>query len=110
MEAVGTKHLGLEQLEVVRSVIPAVTHVDGTARIQIVRKETSPLMADVLKEFQSLTGVPILINTSFNLKGNPIVNSPVDAVATFLQSGIDILYIDRFRLEQPKRKRLYLRT
>ncbi len=83
----------------------AVRHVDGTARAQVVSPETSPLMAAVLAAFAERTGVPVLVNTSFNLKGDPMVSSPVDAVATFLRSEIDVLYIGRLRVVQPPRRR-----
>ena len=77
--------------ETKRTVIPAVTHVDGTARVQVVRAESNSLLHGLLKAFYGQTGVPVLLNTSFNLKGEPIVNSPEDALATFHRSGIDIL-------------------
>ncbi len=87
--------------------IPAVTHIDGTARVQSVSDEHNPLLSKVIEAFAALTGVPVLINTSFNVKGDPIVNSPVDAVATFLQSEMDCMYIGNLRVEQPKRQRYH---
>jgi carbamoyltransferase len=74
-----------------RSAIPAVTHVDGTARIQTVNQAQNPLFYAILKEFEKLTGLPVLLNTSFNLRGHPIVRTPKEALATFVSSGIDIL-------------------
>ena len=66
-------------------------HVDGTARMQTVREATNPMLYRLLKEFDALTGVPVLINTSFNIKGEPIVETPRDAVACFLTTGVDNL-------------------
>ncbi len=74
-----------------RGVIPAVTHVDDTARVQVVDNDANPRLRGLLKEFEALTGVPVLINTSFNLKGEPIVCSPEDAIDCFKRSGMDIL-------------------
>jgi carbamoyltransferase len=76
-----------------RDKIPAVVHVDGTARVQTVRKETNERLYKLLKEFEALTGVPVLLNTSFNVKGEPIVETPRDAVGCFLSTGIDDLVI-----------------
>ncbi len=74
-----------------RDRIAAVVHVDGTARVQTVREETAPMLYRLLKEFEALTGVPVLVNTSFNVKGEPIVETPRDALACFLTTGIDHL-------------------
>ena len=74
-----------------RDKIPAIVHVDGTARVQTVREETNPMLYRLLKEFDALTGVPVLINTSFNVKGEPIIETPRDAVICFLTTGIDHL-------------------
>ena len=74
-----------------RDKIPAVTHVDGTARVQTVQKEDNEVLYNLLKEFDALTGVPVLLNTSFNVKGEPIVETPIDAVRCFLNTGIDYL-------------------
>ena len=76
-----------------RDRIPAIVHVDGTARVQTVRAETNPMLYRLLKEFEALTGVPVLINTSFNVKGEPIVETPRDAVICFLTTGIDNLVL-----------------
>ena len=76
-----------------RTVIPAVTHEDKTARIQIVTKSINPRYYDLIQAFYQLTGVPVLINTSFNVKGEPIVNTPADAVNCFLDTGIDMLVL-----------------
>jgi carbamoyltransferase len=76
-----------------RDRIPAIVHVDGTARVQTVRAETNPVLYRLLKEFEALTGVPVLINTSFNVKGEPIVETPRDAMICFLTTGIDNLIL-----------------
>jgi len=76
-----------------RDRIPAVVHVDGTARVQTVREQTNPMLYRLLKEFEALTGVPVLINTSFNVKGEPIVETPRDAVICFMTAGIDNLIL-----------------
>ena len=73
--------------------IPAVVHVDGTARVQTVREQTNPVLYRLLREFEALTGVPVLVNTSFNVKGEPIVETPRDAVVCFLTTGIDNLIL-----------------
>ena len=74
-----------------RDKIPAIVHVDGTARVQTVRQEHNPRLYQLLKEFEALTGVPVLLNTSLNVRGEPIVETPADAVACFLATGIDYL-------------------
>ena len=76
-----------------RDRIPAVVHVDGTARVQTVKEATNPMLYRLLREFEALTGVPVLINTSFNVKGEPIVETPDDAVVCFLTTGIDHLVL-----------------
>jgi len=84
-----------------RKEIPAVTHVDGTARPQTVAKETNPLYWQVIKEFESITGVPVILNTSFNVRGEPIVNTPVEAIRCFYGTGIDVLAIGDYIIEKP---------
>jgi carbamoyltransferase len=79
-----------------RGVIPAVTHVDGSARPQTVEKEVNPLYWRLLDEFEKRTGVPVIMNTSFNLRGEAIVHTPTDAVRTFFSSGMDALVIGSF--------------
>ncbi len=83
-----------------RKKIPAVCHVDGTARIQTVNHNQNPLYHDLLKAFKKLTGVPILVNTSFNTRGAPIVCTPKDAVECFWTSPFDALVIQSFLLEK----------
>ncbi|HLJ97671.1 MAG TPA: carbamoyltransferase C-terminal domain-containing protein [Gemmataceae bacterium] len=80
--------------------IPAVRHVDGTARIQTIRREQNPVYYDLLKAFQARTGVPVLVNTSFNTRGEPIVCTPRDAVECFWTSPLDALVIGSFLLEK----------
>jgi carbamoyltransferase len=83
-----------------RSVIPAVTHIDGSARPQTVEKEINPLYWHLLDEFEKRTGVPVIMNTSFNLRGEAIVHTPTDAVRTFFSSGMDALVIGSFLVEK----------
>jgi carbamoyltransferase len=83
-----------------RGVIPAVTHVDGSARPQTVEKEINPLYWRLLDEFEKRTGVPVIMNTSFNLRGEAIVHTPTDAVRTFFSSGMDALVIGSFLVEK----------
>lgn len=95
---------GIEKLNIVRSEIPAVTHIDYSARIQTVTKEDNPIYYDLLKRFYEKTNCPILINTSFNVRGEPIVESPLDAYKCFMRTGIDALVVGNFLLlkeEQP---------
>ena len=79
-----------------RRIIPAVTHVDNSARIQTVAREDNPIFYQLIAEFEKLTGLPVLLNTSFNLRGYPIVNTPRDALETFCTGGIDHLLLERF--------------
>lgn len=83
-----------------RSVIPAVTHIDGSARPQTVEKEINPLYWRLLDEFEKRTRVPVIMNTSFNLRGEAIVHTPTDAVRTFFSSGMDALIIGSFLVEK----------
>jgi carbamoyltransferase len=82
-------------LPAAQHVIPAVTHVDGSARLQTVTAETNPRYHSLLSRFGEATGVPVLLNTSFNLRGEPIVNTPQEALSTFSRSGMDALVLDR---------------
>jgi carbamoyltransferase len=83
-----------------RNVIPSVTHVDGSARPQTVEKEISPLYWNLINQFGKRTGVPVLMNTSFNLRGEAIVNTPTDAIRTFFSSGMDALVIGSYLVEK----------
>jgi carbamoyltransferase len=78
-----------------RDCIPAVTHVDGSARLQTVVRETNPRYHALISAFGAATGVPVVLNTSFNLRGEPIVNTPAEALSTFQRSGMDALVLDR---------------
>jgi carbamoyltransferase len=90
--------------------IAAVAHVDGTSRVQTVSARQNAYLYRILDAFERRTGVPVLINTSFNLKGEPIVSSPSDALQTFLASGIDVLALDDLIVERPERAEALLRT
>ena len=85
---------GLERLRVQRSTLPAVTHVDGSARIQTVDAHRNPAFHEVLQAFKRRTGCPVLVNTSFNVRGEPIVCTPQDAYRCFLHTGMDALVLD----------------
>ena len=75
--------------------VPAITHVDGTGRLQTVQRETNPRYYRLIEMFGEATGVPVLINTSFNLRGEPIVTTPANAYSTFSKSGMDWLVLGR---------------
>lgn len=83
-----------------RDAIPAVTHVDGTGRLQTVQKELNPRYYKLIETFGQATGVPVVLNTSFNLKGEPIVNTPREAFHTFAQSGMDLLVLGNYVIEK----------
>ncbi len=89
---------GMDKLNVVRSGIPAVTHVDYSARVQTVHAETNPDLYALLDEFEALTGCPVCINTSFNVRGEPIVMSPEDAYRCFMRTEMDVLVLENFLL------------
>ena len=88
-----SKLFGIEKLNIKRSEIPATTHVDYSARIQTVHKETNPKYYNLLAKFKNKTGCPVIINTSFNIRGEPIVNSPTDAFNCFMGTDLDALAI-----------------
>jgi len=83
-----------------KSVIPAITHIDGTARIHVVRKETNPLFYRLIQAIDEKTNIPIVMNTSFNLQGEAIVNTPYDALETFSWSGLDFLAMGQFLISK----------
>ena len=91
---------GIEKLKTPRSTIPAVTHVDYTARVQTVEPETNAMFYDLLQKFGELTGHPVLINTSFNVRGEPIVCSPAEAFACFARTEMDYLVVEDFLLDK----------
>ena len=95
---------GIEKLNVKRSEIPAVTHVDYSARIQTVRRETNPLFWEIIEAFKRKTGCPVIVNTSFNVRGEPIVCTPEDSYRCFMRTEMDALVLENFILhkeEQP---------
>ena len=91
---------GLDRLQAIESPVPAVTHVDRSARIQTVDANVNPLFHQLLTAFKQLTGCPVLVNTSFNVRGEPIVCTPQDAVTCFLQTHMDVLVIGSFVVEK----------
>jgi len=91
---------GIDKLNVVRSVIPAVTHVDYSARLQTVHRETNPRYYALIKTFYEKTGCPVIVNTSFNVRGEPIVCTPEDAYRCFMRTNIDFLVMGNFVLEK----------
>jgi carbamoyltransferase len=100
---------GLDKLKVKRSVIPAVTHVDNSARLQTVDAQRHPKLHNLLKRFKEKTGCPVIINTSFNIRGEPIVCTPQDAYRCFMVTNIDVLVMENLLLykeEQPEKNRL----
>jgi carbamoyltransferase len=78
------------------ALVPAVVHGDGTSRIQSVRKETNPFYHELISGFSKLSGVPMLLNTSFNIRGEPIVYAPSDAIQTFRRAALDALVMPPF--------------
>ena len=103
------KLFGINKLNVKRSSIPAVTHVDYTARIQTVHKETNQKYYSLLKKFKEITGCPILVNTSFNVRGEPIVCSIEDAFNCFMGTNLDILVLENFILFKKDQDQLLLK-
>jgi carbamoyltransferase len=93
---------GIDKLNVVRSDIPAVTHIDYSARVQTVSRETNPDYYDLIRQFECLTGCAVLVNTSFNVRGEPIVCSPADAYRCFMRTHLDFLVLGPFLLEKGK--------
>jgi carbamoyltransferase len=87
-------------IEEKRHTIPAVTHVDGTGRLQTVTQDQNKKYWELIDEFRKLTGIPIVLNTSFNLKGEAIVCSPSDAIRTFFSSGLDALIVGSYLIEK----------
>lgn len=91
---------GLEQLNIPRSEIPAVTHVDYSARVQTVHRQTNPRFYRLLEEFEVLSGCPVCVNTSFNVRGEPIVNTPEDAYRCFMRTEMDYLVLENHLLKK----------
>lgn len=97
---------GLDKLKQLRSVIPAVTHVDYSARLQTVDGERNPRLANLMRSFKARTGSPVLINTSFNVRGEPIVCTPQDALRCFLGTEMDVLVVENFVIRRTAQKNL----
>ena len=91
---------GFDKLNVKRSLVPAITHVDNSARIQTVTKESNELFYELIKKFKDITQIPILVNTSFNVKDEPIVNTIEDAYSCFLNTGLDYLVCSNFVMKK----------
>ena len=91
---------GIDKLNVPRSDMPAVTHVDYSARVQTLRRQDHPRYYDVIRAFQSLTGYPVVVNTSFNVRGEPIVQSPEDAYRCFMRTEMDFLVLGSYILDK----------
>ncbi len=91
---------GIDKLNVPRSTVPAITHVDYSARVQTVRRETSPVYYDIIEAFYRRTGCPVIVNTSFNVRGEPIVCTPEDAYRCFMRTDMDVLVLENFILEK----------
>lgn len=89
---------GIDKLNIPRSSVPAITHIDYSSRLQTVHKETNPLYHSLIQRFYELTGCPILVNTSFNIRGEPIVCNPLDAFKCFMGTDLDVLVIGRYIL------------
>jgi carbamoyltransferase len=95
------KLFGIDKLNIKRSSLPAITHVDYSARIQTIHQETNPRFYNLIKEFRDLTGCSVIINTSFNVRGEPIVCSPEDSYKCFMRTGMDVLAVENFILYKP---------
>lgn len=100
----GNNYIGFEKLNIIRSEIPAVTHVDYSARLQTVHQETNKLYYELIKKFNDDYGCPVLINTSFNVRGEPIVCTPDDAYKCFMRTNMDYLLIGDYLLKKGNQK------
>ena len=103
-KGVGDDVRGLEKLDVLRSTIPAVTHVDLSARVQTVKRDANPRFYDLIRRFGEITGDPVVINTSFNVRGEPIVCTPLDAFNCFNRTEMDVLAIGNFVVHKSKQR------
>ena len=97
---------GMDRLKTIRSEIPAVTHVDNTARIQTVSAGDNPLYHDMIARFDEKYGCPVIINTSFNVRGEPIVCTPADAYLCFMRTNMDFLIMGDYLLEKSQQPTL----
>jgi carbamoyltransferase len=100
------KLFGIEKLNVVRSNVPSITHVDYSARIQTVHPKDNPVYHAIIKEFDRLTGTPAIVNTSFNVRGEPIIHNHEDAYRCFMRTHMDYLVLERFILDKTKQPTL----
>src|SRR5581483_2864690 len=91
---------GIDKLNVPRSDLPAITHVDYSARVQTVHHETNPAYYELLRAFKKLTGCPVIVNTSFNVRGEPLVCAPKDAYLCFMRTEMDVLVLNSFVLRK----------
>ena len=95
----GASPVMMRNVKVLHNTLPAVTHCDGTARVQTVNKRQNPILHDLLLEVEKKIGYPILLNTSFNLPGEPIVESPSDAISSFSNGYLDFLFLHLFDMK-----------
>ena len=102
------KLFGIDKLNISRSEVPAVTHVDYSARVQTVQSEVNPRFYALLAAFKQKTGCPILVNTSFNVRGEPIVCTPEDAFRCFMGCGIELLVIGNCVLEKTLQDQIFV--
>jgi carbamoyltransferase len=93
---------GIEKLKVPRSTVPAVTHVDNSARVQTVRRDDNPLYYDIIRAFDEQTGCPVIVNTSFNVRDEPIVCTPEDAYRCFMKTEMDVLVLESHIVVKPQ--------
>ena len=101
---------GIDKLNVSRSPVPAITHIDFSARIQTVHKNTNPKYHSLISKFKEITGCPILVNTSFNVRGEPIICTPADAFKCFIGTDLDILVIgDYLMLKEDQNENLKIK-
>ena len=102
------QYYGFDKLNANISKIPAVTHVDYSARVQTVSKKDNEKFYNLINCFYKKTGTPILINTSFNVRGEPIVNSPIDALQCFVNTNIDVLVLENYIIYKKDQKNVLL--
>ena len=104
VEGVDRERFGVEKLHVARSLVPAITHIDYSARVQSVSEDTNPRYYQLIRAFEERTGCPMVVNTSFNVRGEPLVCSPLDAYRCFMRTEMDYLVLGNYILsknEQP---------
>lgn len=106
MSAEEQKRFGLQKLMIIRSDVPAITHVDYSARVQTVHAETNPAYHQLLSAFDQKYGCPVIINTSFNVRGEPIVCTPEDAYRCFMRTNMDYLLLGNYLLDKRRQKPL----